>query len=44
VVLIADASAIKQQAPHVVMRCEVDGRIRELHTILASRELTAIRF
>jgi RNA polymerase sigma-70 factor (ECF subfamily) len=35
-----------QMAPRVVLRCEVDadGRIRELHTILASRKLTAVRF
>lgn len=45
-VLIEYASAIKRQAPRVVMRCDVDanGRIRELHTILASRKLTAVRF
>ena len=45
-VLIEYASAIKRQAPRVVMRCEVDadGRIRELQTILASRKLTAVRF
>lgn len=45
-VLIEYASAIKRQAPRVVMRCELDadGRIRELHTVLASRKLTAVRF
>ena len=45
-VVIAYASAVKRQAPRIVMRCEVDadGRICELHTILASRKLTAIRF
>jgi RNA polymerase sigma-70 factor (ECF subfamily) len=45
-VLIEYASAIKRQAPRVIMRCEVDadGRIRELHTILASRKLTAVHF
>ena len=45
-VLIEYASAIKRQAPRVVLRCEVDvnGHIRELHTILASRKLTAVRF
>jgi RNA polymerase sigma-70 factor (ECF subfamily) len=45
-VAIEYASAIKRQAPRVVLRCEVDadGRICELHTILASRKLTAIRF
>jgi hypothetical protein len=33
-------------APRLVLRCEVDaaGRIRELHTILAPRKLTAVRF
>jgi RNA polymerase sigma-70 factor (ECF subfamily) len=33
-------------APHVVLRCEIDadGRIRELHSILAPRKLTAVRF
>jgi RNA polymerase sigma-70 factor (ECF subfamily) len=45
-VLIEYASATKRQAPRVVLRCELDpdGRIRELHTILASRKLTAVRF
>lgn len=35
-----------QMAPRVVLRCELapDGRIRELHSILASRKLTAVRF
>lgn len=35
-----------QMAPRLVLRCEVDacGRIRELHTILAPRKLTAVRF
>ncbi|MEO6027628.1 MAG: sigma-70 family RNA polymerase sigma factor [Candidatus Binatia bacterium] len=35
-----------QMAPRLVLRCEVDrdGRITELHTILASRKLTAVRF
>ncbi len=35
-----------QMAPRVVLRCEIDadGRIRELHTVLASRKLTAVRF
>jgi RNA polymerase sigma-70 factor (ECF subfamily) len=33
-------------APRGVLRCDVtpDGRIRALHTVLASRKLTAIRF
>jgi hypothetical protein len=45
-VLIAYASAIKRQAPCVITRCEVnaDGRIRALHSILASHKLTAICF
>jgi hypothetical protein len=35
-----------QMAPRLVLRCEVDGagRIRELHTILAPRKLTGVRF
>ena len=35
-----------QMAPRVVLRVEVDadGRIREIHSILASRKLTAVRF
>jgi RNA polymerase sigma-70 factor (ECF subfamily) len=45
-VVIEYASAVKRQAPRVVLRCEVDtdGRIRELQTILASRKLTAVQF
>jgi RNA polymerase sigma-70 factor (ECF subfamily) len=36
----------RQMAPRLVLRCEVDadGRIRELHTILDPRKLTAVRF
>ena len=32
------------QAPRLVMRCEIgrDGRITALHTILATRKLTAV--
>jgi hypothetical protein len=35
-----------QMAPRLVMRCELDdgGRIRELHSILAPRKLTAVPF
>jgi RNA polymerase sigma-70 factor (ECF subfamily) len=35
-----------RMAPRLVLRCEVDaaGRIRELHTILHPRKLTAVRF
>ncbi len=35
-----------RMAPQLVLRCEVDadGRIRELHTILNPRKLTAVRF
>ena len=45
-VVIEYASAVKRQAPRAVLRCELDsdGHIRELHTILASRKLTAVRF
>lgn len=45
--LIIDTTPLRRQmAPHVVLRCEVDaaGRITELHSILAARKLTAVRF
>jgi RNA polymerase sigma-70 factor (ECF subfamily) len=44
--IIVTAPLRRQMAPHVVLRCEVDsaGRITELHSILAPRKLTAIRF
>lgn len=45
--LVIETATIRpQMAPRVVLRCEVDdaGRIRELHSILASRKLTAVRF
>lgn len=44
VIEFADTRA--RQAPRVVLRCELspDGRIKELHSILASRKLTAVRF
>lgn len=45
--LVIETAAIRpQMAPRVVLRCEVDdqGRIRELHSILATRKLTAVRF
>jgi RNA polymerase sigma-70 factor (ECF subfamily) len=40
------ASARPKQAPRLVLRCDVsgDGRIKELHVILAPRKLTAVRF
>lgn len=36
----------RRQAPRTVLRCEVDetGRITELHAVLATRKLTAVRF
>lgn len=36
----------RQMAPRLVLRCEVDadGRIREIHTVLAPDKLTAVRF
>lgn len=36
----------RRQAPRTVLRCEVDadGRIIELHAVLATRKLTAVRF
>jgi RNA polymerase sigma-70 factor (ECF subfamily) len=45
-IVIEYASAVKRQAPRAVLRCELDadGHISELHTILASRKLTAVRF
>lgn len=45
-VVIEYAAAESKQAPRAVMRCELDtnGRIVELHTILASRKLTDVRF
>jgi RNA polymerase sigma-70 factor (ECF subfamily) len=44
--VIEYASAVRRQAPRAVLRCELgpDGRIAALHSILASRKLTAIRF
>jgi len=44
--VIRYASAERRQAPRAVLRCDVaaDGRIVALHTVLASRKLTAIRF
>ncbi len=44
--VIEYASTERRQAPRAVLRCELDadGRIRELHTIMASRKLSAVRF
>jgi len=44
--VIRYASAVRRQAPRAVLRCDVaaDGRITALHSVLASRKLTAIRF
>ena len=44
--LIETNPLVPQMAPRVVLRCEIDrdGRIRELHSILAPRKLTAVRF
>jgi RNA polymerase sigma-70 factor (ECF subfamily) len=44
--LIEYASAVRRQAPRAVLRCEVgaDGRIVALHSVLASRKLSAIHF
>ena len=35
-----------RQAPRLVLRCDIDstGKIREIHSILAPRKLTALRF
>jgi RNA polymerase sigma factor (sigma-70 family) len=44
--VIEYASAVRRQAPRAVLRCELgpDGKITALHSVLASRKLTAIRF
>lgn len=45
--LVIETAPIRpQMAPCVILRCEIDrdGRIRELHSILAPRKLTAVRF
>jgi RNA polymerase sigma-70 factor (ECF subfamily) len=44
--VIQYATAERRQAPRTVLRCEVDGdgRIRELHVVLATRKLSAVRF
>jgi RNA polymerase sigma-70 factor (ECF subfamily) len=45
--LIVETEPLRaQMAPRLVLRCEVgpDGRIRELHTVLAPDKLTAVRF
>jgi RNA polymerase sigma-70 factor (ECF subfamily) len=44
--VIEYASAVRRQAPRAVLCCQVgaDGRITALHSVLASRKLTAIRF
>ncbi len=45
-VLIEYASARNQQAPRAVLRCDLgpDGRIAQLHSVLASRKLSAVHF
>jgi RNA polymerase sigma factor (sigma-70 family) len=45
-VVIEYASAVRRQAPRAVLRCEIgaDGKITALHSVLASRKLTAVRF
>jgi len=45
-VVIETAAVRATMGPRVVLRCEIDpdGRIRELHSILAPRKLTAVRF
>jgi RNA polymerase sigma-70 factor (ECF subfamily) len=44
--VIVYASAERRQAPRAVLRCDVDvdGRIVALHSILAERKLSAVRF
>jgi RNA polymerase sigma-70 factor (ECF subfamily) len=43
---ITFASAGPRQAPRVLLRCEVDavGRIRAIHSVLATRKLRRVRF
>ncbi|MFI5320130.1 MAG: sigma-70 family RNA polymerase sigma factor [Myxococcota bacterium] len=43
---ITFANAGPRQAPRVLMRCEVDadGRIRAIHSVLATRKLQGVRF
>ena len=43
---ICFAQAGPRQAPRVLMRCEIDGegRIRAIHSVLATRKLAAVRF
>ncbi len=45
-VVIETANPSRRQGPRVVLRCELDrdGRIREIHSVLARRKLTAVRF
>jgi RNA polymerase sigma-70 factor (ECF subfamily) len=45
--LFIETAALRpRMAPRVILRCEIDGdgRIRELHSILATRKLTAVHF
>jgi RNA polymerase sigma-70 factor (ECF subfamily) len=45
--LVVETEPLRSQmAPRLVLRCEIgaDGRIRELHTVLAPGKLTAVRF
>jgi RNA polymerase sigma-70 factor (ECF subfamily) len=45
-VLVKFATARPGQVQRLVLRCDLDkeGRIQEIHSILASRKLTAVRF
>ena len=45
-VVIQYATAQRRQAPRAVLRCELDGdgRIAQVHVVLASRKLSGIRF
>ena len=45
--LVGEFSAVRRgEPPRIVMQCELgaDGRIERLHSVVASRKLTAIRF
>jgi RNA polymerase sigma-70 factor (ECF subfamily) len=43
---IALGRPVRRQAPRTLLRCELgeDGRIREIHSVLAPRKLAALRF
>jgi RNA polymerase sigma-70 factor (ECF subfamily) len=44
--VIETPNPARRQGPRIVLRCEIDraGLIREIHSVLATRKLTAVRF